>query len=132
MDKHADGCSEKLEPEKGKAGPLCMASYKYLYVNRRPLVKPLRRTILTHTTRFNAVRVPTSPADIPVAYEPTLNHVVVVRNDRYFKVEVAGRGKMELAQAFREVKKLADDKPGPGLGIFTADDRDVWTEVRPV
>ncbi len=28
----ADGSSEVLEPEKIKGGPLCMASYKYLYV----------------------------------------------------------------------------------------------------
>jgi hypothetical protein len=85
-----------------------MASYKYL---------------------FNATRVPTAPADIPLAYERDLNHIVVLRNNRYFKVEVAGRGKAEIAEALREVKKLADGKEGDGLGILTSEDRDVWTEV---
>jgi hypothetical protein len=105
---HTHDRSELLEPEKVKGQPLCMASYKYL---------------------FNATRVPTAPADIPLAYERDLNHIVVLRNNRYFKVEVAGRGKAEIAEALREVKKLADGKEGEGLGILTSEDRDVWTEV---
>lgn len=105
---HTHDRSELLEPEKVKGQPLCMASYKYL---------------------FNATRVPTAPADIPLAYERDLNHIVVLRNNRYFKIEVADRGKAEIAEALREVKKLADGKEGDGLGILTSEDRDVWTEV---
>ncbi|WWD22640.1 hypothetical protein CI109_107133 [Kwoniella shandongensis] len=101
--------SELLEPEKVKGQPLCMESYHYL---------------------FNAARIPTKPADIPYAHSQDNHHVVVVRNNRYFKVDTKGRGKAELAQAFREVKKLADGKEGSGVGILTADDRDVWTDAR--
>lgn len=80
--------------------------------------------------RFNAVRVPTSPADIPLAYPPAENHhIVVVRNNRYFKVDTQGRGKKDLAEAFKQVKEMADGKAGPGVGVLTGDDRDVWAEV---
>jgi hypothetical protein len=81
--------------------------------------------------RFNAARIPTSPADIPLAYPEDTHHIVVVRNNRYFKVDTKGRGKKELAEAFREVKRMADGTPGEGVGVLCADDRDVWTEVRP-
>lgn len=81
-------------------------------------------------SRFNAVRVPTSPADVPLAYPANENHhVVVVRNNRYFKVDTQGRGKKELSEAFKQVKEMADGKKGPGVGVLTGDDRDVWTEV---
>ena len=80
--------------------------------------------------RFNAVRVPTSPADVPLAYDANKHHhVVVLANDRYFKVDTRGRSASQLAQAFKEVKQMAAGKAGSGLGVLTADDRDVWTEV---
>ena len=79
--------------------------------------------------RFNAVRVPTSPADIPLAYPADTHHIIVVRNNRYFMVDTNGRGKKELAQAFKEVKRMADGTPGEGIGVLCADDRDVWAEV---
>ena len=79
--------------------------------------------------RFNAARVPTSPADVPLAHSKDNQHIVVLRNDRYFKVDTKGRGKKELAEAFKEVKRMADGEAGSGLGVLTADDRDVWTEV---
>ena len=78
---------------------------------------------------FNAARIPTSPADIPLAYPDDTHHVVVVRNNRYFMVDTKGRGKKELAEAFKEVKRMAGGTPGEGLGVLCADDRDVWTEV---
>ncbi|KAL1407218.1 Carnitine O-acetyltransferase mitochondrial [Vanrija albida] len=102
--------SEKLEPEKVKGQPLCMNSYHYL---------------------FNAVRVPTSPADVPLAYPRDLNHIVVLRNDRYYKLEVGGRSASEITAALNEIKKAADAAgPGAPIGVLTADDRDVWTEFR--
>ncbi|WVQ82818.1 hypothetical protein IAT38_004950 [Cryptococcus sp. DSM 104549] len=101
--------SELLEPEKVKGQPLCSASYKYM---------------------FNAVRTPTKPADIATSYGPDNHHIVVLRNNRYFKVDTKGRGKAELAEAFRKVKAAADGKEGSGLGVLCADDRDVWTDAR--
>ncbi|BEI82817.1 hypothetical protein CcaverHIS002_0306850 [Cutaneotrichosporon cavernicola] len=101
--------SEKLEPEAVKGKPLCMASYKYL---------------------FNAVRVPTSPADVPLAYPKELNHIVVLRNNRYFKLDVGGRSASEIAKAMDDIKKVADQAEGSYIGALTADDRDVWCEAR--
>lgn len=39
----ADEGSEVLEPEKVKGGPLCMASYKYMYVNLLIWIRSLTR-----------------------------------------------------------------------------------------
>ncbi|WRT63165.1 uncharacterized protein IL334_000068 [Kwoniella shivajii] len=101
--------SELLEPEKVKGQPLAMNSYQYL---------------------FNAVRTPTKPADLPTNHGAHHHHIVVLRNNRYFKVDTKGRGKDELSQALKEVKKIADGKEGSGVGILTADNRDVWTDAR--
>ncbi|GMK56889.1 hypothetical protein CspeluHIS016_0307290 [Cutaneotrichosporon spelunceum] len=101
--------SEKLEPEAVKGKPLCMASYKYL---------------------FNAVRVPTSPSDVPLAYPKELNHIIVLRNNRYFKLDVGGRSASEINKAMDDIKKVADQGEGSYIGALTADDRDVWCEAR--
>lgn len=51
-----------------KKAPLCMASYKYL---------------------FNATRLPTPKVDSARKYDPdTHNHVVVVRNNKFYEVPV--------------------------------------------
>ncbi|AFR92669.1 carnitine O-acetyltransferase [Cryptococcus neoformans C23] len=101
--------SELLEPEKIKGQPLCMASYKYL---------------------FNSARQPNSPSDFAKAYGPDNYHIVVLRNNRYFKVDTYGRGAKELAEAFKKIKVIADREPGPNVGVLTADNRDVWTSAR--
>lgn len=86
-----------------------MASYKYL---------------------FNAVRVPTTPADVPVAHDKSTNHIVVLRNNRYYKLDVGGRSASEITKALEQIKKDADTAEGSYIGVLTADDRDVWTEAR--
>ncbi|WWC90245.1 uncharacterized protein L201_005178 [Kwoniella dendrophila CBS 6074] len=101
--------SELLEPEKAKGQPLCMNSYQYL---------------------FNAVRTPTKPSDSPTNHGSNKHHIVVLRNNRYFKVDTKGRGKQDLVDAFKQVKKVADGQEGSGLGILTADNRDIWTDAR--
>ncbi|WVW81207.1 hypothetical protein I302_103198 [Kwoniella bestiolae CBS 10118] len=101
--------SEILEPEKVKGQPLCMNSYQYL---------------------FNAVRTPTKPADLPVNHGTDHHHIVVLRNNRYFKVDTEGRGKQDLVEAFKEIKKVADGQGGSGVGVLTSDNRDLWTDAR--
>ncbi|WWC57528.1 uncharacterized protein I303_100060 [Kwoniella dejecticola CBS 10117] len=102
--------SEMLEPEKVKGGALCMNSYQYL---------------------FNAVRTPTKSSDVPTNHGSQNHHIVVLRNNRYFKVETQGRSKSELVKAFQEIKQVADQKgEGSGVGILTVDNRDLWTETR--
>lgn len=74
--------------------------------------------------------MPTSPADVPLAYDANKHHhIVVLANDRYFKVDTRGKSASQLAQAFKDVKQMAAGKAGSGVGVLTADDRDVWTEV---
>jgi carnitine O-acetyltransferase len=100
--------------------------YELLQVPVSYLISGLRVQL---KNRFNAARIPTSPADVPLAYPEDTHHIVVVRNNRYFKVDTKGRGKKELAEAFKHVKRMADGTPGEGVGVLCADDRDVWTEV---
>ena len=57
------------------------------------------------------------------------HHIVVLANDRYFKVDTQGRSASQIAEAFQQIKKVAKSHKGSGLGILTVDDRDVWTEV---
>ena len=74
--------------------------------------------------------MPTSPADVPLTYDSNKHHhIVVLANDRYFKLDTKGKSASQLAQAFKEVKQMAAGKSGSGVGVLTADDRDVWTEV---
>lgn len=86
-----------------------MASYKYL---------------------FNATRIPTPGADVPKAFDKNLNHIVVLRNNRYFKIDVAGRSASEIAKAMEEVKQIADKSAGLPIGALCADNRDVWQQAR--
>lgn len=86
-----------------------MASYKYL---------------------FNATRIPTPGADQPKAFDKNLNHIVVLRNNRYFKLDVAGRSASEIAAAMEQIKKEADKAPGLPIGALCADNRDVWQQAR--
>nr|ODN85714.1 carnitine O-acetyltransferase [Cryptococcus depauperatus CBS 7841] len=101
--------SELLEPEKIKGQPLCMASYKYL---------------------FNSTRQPTKPADVAKSHGPDNHHIVVLCNNRYFKVDTKSRGLEELSQALKKIKKVAEQHAGESIGVLTADNRDVWTDAR--
>ncbi|KAL7418992.1 Carnitine O-acetyltransferase mitochondrial [Cryptotrichosporon argae] len=98
--------SERLQPEKVRGQPLCMESYKYL---------------------FNAARIPTRPSDVAHAHDKATNHVVVLANDRVWKVEASGNAD-DLEAAFAEVKEKSRD-PGQGVGILTSEDRDVWANA---
>lgn len=103
-----------LEPEYMKKLPLCMESYKWM---------------------FNACRVPAKPADYPVKYSADEHkYILVIRKGQYFKVMHEVDGKQlttnELEQQFKWVYENAS--PGPGAGILTTLNRDVWTDAREV
>lgn len=103
--------SERLEPEKVKGQALCCNSYHQL---------------------FNSSRIPTKPSDQPKTYPADSNqHVIVVRKNRFFKVDVEGRGAGELRKAVEEVVRVTDGQgEGVNLGALTSENRDTWTEAR--
>ncbi|KAK4056608.1 Carnitine O-acetyltransferase mitochondrial [Microbotryomycetes sp. JL221] len=108
--------TQQLEPEMARKAPLCMASYKYL---------------------FNATRLPSPNVDTARKYDPdTHNHIVVVRNNKFFEVPVVHTdgewlSEKELEVSFNKVVEMAgrDSDPYP-LGALTTADRDLWTEAR--
>jgi carnitine O-acetyltransferase len=85
----------------------------------------------SYPSLFNASRIPVKPADTFKRYDPSGNdHVVVLRKNRYYKVNAKGLSVDQLDQAMQDVVRRAD-KAGEGLGVgsLTAHDRDSWTDV---
>lgn len=108
--------SGRLEPEKVRGIPLAMSSYKWLF----------------HSSRY-----PTKPSDTAEKFDyKTHNHIVVVRKNKFYTVPLTNaQGKevsyAELEAQFNKIKALAGSEPSPvGIGAFTADNRDHWTENR--
>ncbi|SPO40119.1 probable carnitine O-acetyltransferase, mitochondrial precursor [Pseudozyma flocculosa] len=106
----------QLAPEKGKAGPLCMRSYKWA---------------------FNSNRIPESPADTAVKYDwQTNNHVVVARNGRFYEFDLVHNGQeLSEAEIDSQLKKIANDPSASKMvqypvGALTSANRDKWTEAR--
>ncbi|KAH9179330.1 acyltransferase ChoActase COT CPT [Lactarius sanguifluus] len=107
--------SAQLEPEKVRGAPLCMDSYKWL---------------------FHASRYPNIPSDTAHKFDPaTHNHVVFVRNNRFFEVQLARADGTELSAADLEtaianVIRQADTHTGVPFGALTSENRDNWTHAR--
>ncbi|CAG8538451.1 3338_t:CDS:2 [Ambispora leptoticha] len=106
--------NEQLEPEYAKGLPLCMDSYKNM---------------------FHACRYPTKPSDCEKVYDPnTYNHITVIRNNKFYIVELAKDGKQlstaELESQIRKIYDLAGYTKDPALGALTSENRDIWTEAR--
>ena len=80
---------------------------------------------------FNSSRIPTSPSDTFQTYPPAANeHIVVLCNNRIYKVGTKGLGVNELEEVLKGVVREAGEKgEGKGVGALTGDSRDVWTEV---
>lgn len=107
--------SKTLEPDYMKGLPNCMDSFKYM---------------------FNVSRVPIEHRDDAVSYDPaTHKHILVIRNNRFFKVlhEVDGKqlSTAELQAQFEKIYKSAEAAgKGPAIGALTSDNRDKWTAAR--
>ncbi|PWN47493.1 acyltransferase ChoActase/COT/CPT [Violaceomyces palustris] len=108
--------TEQLAPEKGKAGPLCMRSYKWM---------------------FNSTRLPVIPADVGVKYDwEKNNHVVVIRGGKYFEFDTVHDGQELSAQEIENQLNKIRNHPSAAapaehpVGALTSDNRDVWTESR--
>ncbi|KAI0056558.1 acyltransferase ChoActase/COT/CPT [Artomyces pyxidatus] len=110
--------SEQLEPEKVRGAPLSMDSYKWL---------------------FHACRYPTIPSDTARKFDAkTHNHVVFVRNNRFFEVPLAHADGSELSAAdlethrsqIAEVIRLGGSHVGTPIGALTSENRDTWAHAR--
>ncbi|KAI0260206.1 acyltransferase ChoActase/COT/CPT [Gloeopeniophorella convolvens] len=107
--------SGQLEPEKVRGAPLCMDSYKWMF----------------HSSRY-----PTIPSDTAHKFDPaTHNHVVFVRNNRFFEVQLAHPDGTELSAAdleaaVAEVIRQADSHKGVAFGALTSENRDNWAHAR--
>ncbi|KXN82233.1 Carnitine O-acetyltransferase, mitochondrial [Leucoagaricus sp. SymC.cos] len=109
--------SGRLEPEKVKGAPMCMASYKWLF----------------HSSRY-----PVKPSDIARKFDPKENnHIAVIRKNKFFIVPLvdvtSGRelSAAELELQFNRIIAAAGETPDVyPVGALTGDNRDLWTEAR--
>ncbi|BGP19341.1 hypothetical protein JCM10213v2_007430 [Rhodosporidiobolus nylandii] len=106
-----------LEPDKIGKDVLCMESYKWA---------------------FNACRIPASPSDYAVKTaeaDPSAQHFVVVRKNRFFSVPVLDAegkeyGVEQLKSSIERVVKQADkEEKAPAVGVLTGINRDRWAEA---
>jgi carnitine O-acetyltransferase len=102
-----------LEPEYVKGEPLCMDSFKYM---------------------FNNCRIPKNPSDYEEIFDLTLNHIVVLRKNKFYVVDTVHNGQQlstaELELQFQKIIDQAGSSKGVPIGVLTSDNRDKWTEVR--
>ncbi|KAL8279314.1 hypothetical protein RQP46_008351 [Phenoliferia psychrophenolica] len=108
-----------LEPEPaGKAGgELCMESYKWAY---------------------NACRIPAAGSDYAVKIpedDPAGQHLVVVRQGRFWSVPLTVGGKEVGVEGFKKtfdaiVSQDIGTSKTPSVGIFTGVNRDLWADAR--
>ena len=85
--------------------------------------------------RFHSSRIPVKPSDTAKKYDAAKNnHVVFVRKNKFYKVDLVDKSGRELSaaelevQAERVLQLAGSDKAAP-VGALTSDNRDVWTDV---
>ncbi|TPX73234.1 hypothetical protein CcCBS67573_g05486 [Chytriomyces confervae] len=107
--------SEQLSPDMAKSGPLCSHQYRYL---------------------FNSTRIPQLPEDVTRIAEPTRNnHIIVVRKNKFFKLDLVVQGGRELStpeieSQIETIYQTAGVIHDPAVGALTTLDRDSWTFAR--
>lgn len=107
--------TEELAPEKTKTGPLDSGSYPWM---------------------FNASRLPVAGEDEAVKYPADKNnHVVVIRNGRYYEFDAVDSSGKELSAAELESQLFKITQDGSAsekfpIGALTSDNRDKWTAGR--
>lgn len=108
--------SEQLTPEATRTGPMCMASYEFM---------------------FNATRIPAQPSDFVKTVNPVENDFfVAVRKNRFFVVPLSHSNGSRLSTAeleaqFENIISQAGSTSDPhGVGIYTTQNRDIWFDIR--
>ncbi|KAJ7231911.1 hypothetical protein B0H12DRAFT_1146150, partial [Mycena haematopus] len=103
-----------LEPETTKEGPICMDTYRWM---------------------FDCCRVPGPEGlDWSVTYAKPgdigdSGHIIVFCNNRPWKVEATLGGQICSVRHFQQqIQHIVDNSDGeyPGVGVLTANNRDVW------
>ncbi|KAI0241817.1 Carnitine O-acetyltransferase mitochondrial [Massospora cicadina] len=108
--------NESLTPERTRQGPLCMASYEFM---------------------FNATRIPEKPSDYVRTVNPSENDfIVVARKNRFFALPLSHNDGQRLSTAEIEaqldiiIEQAGNDPDESSIGILTTQNRDVWCEER--
>lgn len=106
--------TEQLAPEKTKNGPMCSGSYPWM---------------------FNSVRLPAIPFDQAKKYSTTeFNHLVVMRNGRFFEFELVQNGQElsadEIEAQLNKVLEASKEVTAFPVGALTSQNRDAWTHGR--
>ncbi len=103
---------EGLEPDQENGAPRCMREYSRV---------------------LSSTRIPGATRDALEQY-PDSRHVVVVRENRFFSLDVLDeQGRVYAAEDLeRALHRIVDDveSAGPPLGVLTTDRRRVWAQVR--
>ncbi|TIA85373.1 hypothetical protein E3P99_04015 [Wallemia hederae] len=99
--------TEELEPENIKGTPLCTHTYQYL---------------------FNSTRVPLRNSDKVVKFDASNQHVVVISNNRFFKLDVSNADNLEAQ--LQHIVNLSSDHKGDAVGVLTTENRDTWSDAR--
>ena len=74
------------------------------------LARPADLVLIILLSRFHATRYPAIPKDTAHKFDPaTHNHVVFIRNNRFFEVKLAHPDGTELSMADLETYELAFD-----------------------
>lgn len=107
--------NEELTPESTRQGPMCMASYEFM---------------------FNATRIPAKPSDYVRTVDPRKNDfIVVARKNRFFSLPVSHPDGHRLSTAELEAQLDAivwaagEAQDKSGVGILTTQNRDIWCDV---
>jgi len=88
---------------------------------------------------FHASRYPVKPSDTAEKFDPkTNNHIIVVRQNRFYVVPLANDAGVEFSAAevesqLQNIIAHAGSTPHPTpIGALTSDNRDLWSDARDV
>ena len=93
------------------------------------------KPLLTNGRRFHSSRYPVKPVDTAKKFDPkTHNHVVFVRKNKFYKVQVADKSGREISAAeleaqIEKVITLAGNEKATPVGALTSENRDTWADV---
>lgn len=82
--------------------------------------------------RFNSTRYPVKPSDTATKFDPaTNNHIVFVRKNRFFEVDVSELSTADLtAQIQKIIDNAGKEQAANPVGALTSENRDTWADVR--
>lgn len=80
--------------------------------------------------RFNSTRYPVKPSDTATKFDPsTNNHVVFVRKNRFFEIDVSELSTADLTAQIQKIIDNAGKEQATAVGALTSENRDNWADV---